>query len=141
LKKHATLGNLMSIIACYTVTTMANAYVNTAIVFLLRNPNYFGINESEVGSVSSSILFWSIFFSMILAPLYGYSYELLGRKFTLCLAFCLLAGMLFMIPYCNHLTWLGICRMCMMIGSSIVMCHPLILDYVKRDSRGKATAF
>jgi len=28
-----------------------------------------------------------------------------------------------------------------MIGCSIILAHPLILDYVKKDSRGKASSF
>jgi len=124
------------------VTTTSGAYINTALIFLLRNPNYYQVSESEVGAVSSTILFWSIFISMLLAPLFGYSYDLLGRRFTLGMAFVLLSGGLFFVPYCSpSIAWLGVSRLIIMIGYTIVICHPLILDFVKKDSRGKATAF
>jgi len=101
IKKNANLGNLMSIPFCYMINTTCGAYMNAAIVFLLRNDAYYQVEDIEVGAISSSILFWSMFFSILVSPLFGYSYELLGRRFTLGLAFGLQATMLFLVPFCS----------------------------------------
>lgn len=64
-KKDTTVGNLLSIAAMFTSTSAAQAYYNANVIFLLRSPEYFAIeNASEVGRVNSNIVFYSLIVSM-----------------------------------------------------------------------------
>lgn len=79
--------------------------------------------------------------SILVLPFVGYSYELLGRRFTLGLAFFLITSTTYTVPYCApSVELLGVTRLVMTIGLMTLSCHPLIADYVKKNSRGKATA-
>eukprot|EP00351_Strombidinopsis_sp_SopsisLIS2011_P000470 CAMPEP_0116872530 /NCGR_PEP_ID=MMETSP0463-20121206/3302_1 /TAXON_ID=181622 /ORGANISM="Strombidinopsis sp, Strain SopsisLIS2011" /LENGTH=120 /DNA_ID=CAMNT_0004512887 /DNA_START=422 /DNA_END=784 /DNA_ORIENTATION=+ len=49
--------------------------------------------------------------------------------------------MIYTVPYCApNVEALGVVRLLMTIGLMTLSCHPLVADYVKKNSRGKATA-
>jgi MFS family permease len=71
----------------------------------------------------------------------GYLYDLFGRKKTIFIAFVALSVAIFCLPYLSKVWELAVCRST--LQTAIVMLHsnPLLIDYVKKEARGKATAF
>ena len=49
--------------------------------------------------------------------------------------------LLFLIPYsAPSITWLCVCRIIIQIAANGINANPLILDYVKKESRGRAVS-
>ena len=69
----------------------------------------------------------------------GYAYDLVGRKYMLITTFALLTIQLALIPYSAPRMWLLVTfRAVMSLLMRIVLVNPLIIDYVKNESRGFA---
>lgn len=71
----------------------------------------------------------------------SYLFEIVGRKVTIFLSFLLTACLYFLVPYTAPDINLLIAARCMIgVTMAAPLAHPLIADYVKRNSRGKAIA-
>lgn len=71
----------------------------------------------------------------------GYIYELIGRKITIFVSFFVTSAVYIWVPYtAPDYTELIICRVILGITMAAPTAHPLIPDYIKRSSRGKAIA-
>jgi MFS family permease len=72
----------------------------------------------------------------------GYVYDIFGRRYTLFLSATLSAMLMFLIPFCSSVyPWLVLVRMALSATYVAPHCHPLITDYIQKNSRGKAIAF
>lgn len=121
---------------------MFGAYLNTYCIYLLRRPDYFDIDSSEIGTVASNVLFWQVLAQMIASIFIGYVYDLLGRKITIGISFVLFVIALTWMPFtAPSLPTLIFTRILVGIALSIQLGNPLIIDYVIMESRGKATVF
>lgn len=79
--------------------------------------------------------------SVISVLFIGYAYDILGRKITLFTSTLLSAIFMFLIPFAPTVyPWLYIIRMAISITYAAPNAQPLVADYVKKNSRGKATA-
>jgi MFS family permease len=84
---------------------------------------------------------WSVPFSMVTTFLVSYLFEIWGRRITLVISYVLSAGVFFILPYsAPDYNMLMVMRCLIAITMSAPLSHPLIADYVKRTSRGKAIA-
>jgi MFS family permease len=71
----------------------------------------------------------------------SYLFELWGRKKTMFFSYAFTAGVYFLLPYsAPNLSMLIFLRCMIGVTMSAPLAHPLIADYVKRSSRGKAVA-
>jgi MFS family permease len=72
----------------------------------------------------------------------GYSFEIFGRKITLFLSLLLTAFTITIMPYSSpSLLLLTLCRVGVTVFIAPLYSHPLVNDYVAKESRGKAFAF
>ena len=79
--------------------------------------------------------------TIITAVFAGYIYELVGRKVTLFLSFFLSGLAYIWVPYtAPDYNMLILIRIIIGITAAAPTAHPLIPDYIKRSSRGKAIA-
>jgi len=119
------------------VSISAGAYVNTQMPYLLQDPNYFDVPFEKVGSSVGSVLFAGSLSSTLLTPFMGYAYDIIGRKMIIIPAILALAVQLSLIPYsAPHFWLLMIFRSVMSILMRLVLVKPLVMDYIKSESRG-----
>jgi len=101
----------------------------------------FHLPSEELGQLTSELTEWSIPFSMATTFFASYMFEILGRKMTIGLSFLATSLVFFVIPYsAPNYNLLLACRCAIGVTMAAPVSHPLIADYVKRSSRGKAVA-
>lgn len=73
----------------------------------------------------------------------GYIFDIVGRKKTLFFSTIISSLFMILIPYAAPDVYptLILIRMGLAGSFQAANCHPLVTDYVKKSSRGKATAF
>lgn len=141
LKKDATVWNLFAIFYVFFLMTSIGGYINVQIVYLLRDPTYFSMDEDKQGRTTSNILFVAIICGLCFTPIAGYNYDIFGRKIPIFMAVVIGAFFLFLSPHTSpSIMWLTFCRASIQISLATIGSHPLIMDYIKQESRGKAAA-
>jgi MFS family permease len=94
-----------------------------------------------MGRVNSDFVTYSLPFSMAATPLASYAFDIFGRKVPITLSFIATAVLFAIIPYtAPDIDNLMIVRCLIAVTTAPLLCHPLIPDYVKAKSRGKAVA-
>lgn len=90
---------------------------------------------------TSNLTIYSLPFGLITTFFISYAFELLGRKFTISVSY-LATGVLFiLLPYSKPYFWLlAVVRCSIAVTMAGPISHPLINDYVAKNSRGKAIA-
>ena len=113
--------------------------MNTILTFMLPVKELYNIPKSEIGMVSSNIVVYSQPFTIISLCFVSYAFELLGRKKTIFYSYVLTAIFYFFMPMTSpSYGWLLVVRIGMGISMAAPLAHPLVADYVHRNSRGKA---
>eukprot|EP00353_Schmidingerella_taraikaensis_P010787 CAMPEP_0185572686 /NCGR_PEP_ID=MMETSP0434-20130131/4568_1 /TAXON_ID=626734 ORGANISM="Favella taraikaensis, Strain Fe Narragansett Bay" /NCGR_SAMPLE_ID=MMETSP0434 /ASSEMBLY_ACC=CAM_ASM_000379 /LENGTH=134 /DNA_ID=CAMNT_0028188649 /DNA_START=50 /DNA_END=454 /DNA_ORIENTATION=+ len=132
LKKETSRWNVFAIFYTFFLMTSLGGYINVQIVYLLRDPDLFGMNAAYQGRVTTTILLIAIIVGMCWTFLAGFLYDVCQRKFPILMA--VVFGALFL-SLCPHTapneTLLTLDRACIQICLTQLMCHPLIMDYVK----------
>jgi len=140
-KKDTTLGNVLSLPMIYGLGTAIAAYVNAEVIFLLRDEDYFAVDASEIGRVSSDILFYALLFTLLLSIGVGYLFDMFGRRTIIMGSLYVMALVVLLMPYTAPSIVLLTClRIVLALGTQFTHSHPLVVDYIKAESRGKATA-
>ena len=141
LKKNATYVNLFSIFYVFFIMTTIGGYVNVQIVYLLRDTGYFDVNQDHIGRITSNILLTALIVGALWGTVAGTIYDIFSRKMPIFFAGIMGAFLLFLCPHsAPSIVWLTLIRACIQMCMSTMLSHPLIMDYVKKDSRGKAAA-
>ena len=117
-------------------------FVNTSTVFMLRDPLYFNINKDEIGRVSNDLIFYAVPPALIVTCFIGYVFDIVGRRITLSISIGLQSIMVLLMPYTSPevYPWLLILRMGLSVFWVPLFAHPLVSDYIKKESRGKQIA-
>ena len=76
------------------------------------------------------------FFSFFVGP----TFDICGRKPVLAFNYMVLISAIWTLPYMPTINWLTINRVFFLLAAQYLHAHPLVIDYVKSESRGKATA-
>ena len=71
LKPQFNNANLFAIPLVLTSFTIISTFTNTEIIFMLRDPNYFNIPASDLGTVTNSILFFTVLANTLSTPIVG----------------------------------------------------------------------
>ena len=138
-KRDTTIWNMMALLIIPTLGVTAGAYVNTNMPYLLQDENYFGIPFEEVGRKTGSIMAAGSVISVILTPLFGYGYDIIGRFWMIIPTFFLIAIQLGLMPYsAPHMWCLIMFRAILSLLMRLLLVKPLLVDYVKSESRGFA---
>lgn len=108
---------------------------------MLEDKSMFAMKPEEIGEVTSDLTIYSLPFSMVTTFFVSYAYELIGRKWTIFISFLTTAIVFFLIPYtAPNYSMLIAVRCAIGVTMSAPLSNPLIPDYIKRSSRGKAVA-
>ena len=78
---------------------LMTTYVNAQTIFLLRDPEFFDVEESKIGRTSSTLVLLGFPGAMVGTFMAGYLFDILGRRLTLFLSFFLSSCCLLAIPY------------------------------------------
>lgn len=68
-------------------------------IFLLRDPDYFGVSDENIGTVSASLVFWSLPMAIVGTFATGYVFDIMGRRLTLFLSFMVCVVLTAIVPY------------------------------------------
>lgn len=90
-KKDTTLANIIALIIVPTISVAAGAYTNANMPYLLQSVDHFNIPFEKVGTYSGLALFYALLIGTFLTPLFGYCYDLFGRKWLLVSTFLVVA--------------------------------------------------
>ena len=135
------VSNLIAIPYIHALITAGVIYCSTRMLFMLRDKDFFAIENSRIGRVNSSLLFNSMIATIPIAIVSGYCYDIFGRKFIIIFNQLLLCALCFWAPYTSpSLGWLQLTFLIVRGAMVFVTCNPLIADYVDQASLGKATA-
>ena len=89
----------MAILLVPCTTMLLTTYVNAQTIFLLRDPDYFGVSGDTLGRVSSSLVIAGIPSAIVSSFGAGYLFDIFGRRATLFVVFFIGAGLVSAIPY------------------------------------------
>ena len=122
------------------IIMLISTYVTTQSIFLLRDPEFFGVDESELGTISSLLVLVGLPGAMIGTFMGGFIFDIFGRRFTLFMSFLMSSVLTLTIPYTapSIVPSLLIVRLLINFSNSMPSSNPLLADYVHKDAIGKA---
>ena len=101
----------------------------------------FNIPGNNLGTATSDLTVYSLPFSIISTFFISFVFEILGRRLSLFLSFVSTALLYAILPYtAGHYYWLVAVRCMIGVTMSAPLAHPLVADYIHKNSRGKAIA-
>jgi hypothetical protein len=62
LKEGFSKANFIAIPLCTVISAYMGTFINTAVIFLLKNPDFYNIAPTEIGRVSNNIIFIGLTF-------------------------------------------------------------------------------
>lgn len=108
---------------------------------MLPDKDYYDIPRSDIGMQTSNLTIYSLPFSLITTFFISYAFELLGRKLTISLSYAATALCYLLLPRTKpHFWFLAVVRCAIGVTMAGPISHPLINDYVRKNSRGRAIA-
>ena len=134
--------NLMAIPLVPCITMLLSTYVSAQSIFLLRDPEFFDVNEDRLGRVSTTLVLVGFPGAILGTFGAGYLFDIVGRRITLFCTFFFGSCFVFAIPYTapNILPSLVIVRIFITLNLTAPAANPLIADYVHKDALGKSAA-
>ena len=141
-KKETTCANAFAIFYLHFVNIASSAFVNSQMIFLLKSEDHFAISQHDIGRATSRLVFVLFIFSMIFSPMFGYIFDLFGRRKPILISMLFKIVVVLFLPYTSpNFILLVAGKVLFGLMSLIIDCEPLVADYVKNESRGKAIAF
>lgn len=117
------------------------AYLNAQLAYMLEDKSMFSMPADQIGQLTSELTVASLPFSMVTTCAVSFIFEIVGRKLTLFFSFFFTGILFFLLPYtAPNYFLLTVARCLLGVTMSAPLAHPLIPDYVRRESRGAAIA-
>ena len=115
-------------------------YVNAQMVYLLRDEDYFDVEEDRQGRVSSNILTFASLTGMAWTFFAGPIYDLYNRRKPLIITALVASSFVALLPLtAPKVVILCLVRGVIMMGQTQLVSSPLIGDYIKKESHGMAS--
>ena len=109
--------------------------------YIVSDADYFHKNKSETARIVSNSSTYSAIIAIPLVLVGGLMYDLLGRRATVCLAFLFGAISTIGVPLVSpSIAGYNVMRVVFNEAAIFLITNPFVNDYVKAQSRGKATA-
>ena len=142
MKSDVNLANVLALPYVQVFNTSVGAYVNCQVIFMLQDAAYFNVDPDEVGRTTSHLILWGLVAGIFFQVGFGYGYDIFGRRAMILMCTATNAGVMYVLPYTSpSLLKLQLCYILMRICLAVVNSNPLVVDYIKKDSQGKAIAF
>lgn len=108
-------------------------FLDLSIVYLLQDPFYFNVSDTNIATVSGDLVFYTTIVSLFFYFTVGYLQDLIGRKITIGGGGLIASASLIAMPYMPSVyPGLLIMRILMVVGQSGPLTSPLVADYVKK---------
>lgn len=121
----------MAIPYIQALATAGVIFCSTRILFMLRDKDYFAVENNQIGRVNSSLIFNAMVFTIPISLVSGYCYDLFGRKLLIIINFMLMFVLCILTPYTSpSLPSLQITYILVRGTLIFVSCNPLLADYV-----------
>jgi MFS family permease len=141
LKEGYSIANFLVIPLTSSTMIYAGTFMNVAILFLLKDPQFYAVPEGEIGRVTNYIIFYS---QLLVAPfilVVGYVFDIMGRKLTIFFTLLPAAILMMYIPdAAPSINMMIVLRLGIVTAISTLASHPFINDYVSKETRGRAIA-
>ena len=123
------------------ITCTINFYATAFMPLLLASEDYFAIPPSELGRATAVVIIWSQMLPLVLTPFLAYVYEIIGRRIPVTYALLSTNVLIWLMPkVAPNFTLLCGLRAVIGLNNTLIIGAPLISDYVKQESRGRAVA-
>ena len=99
MKKETTCLNTFAIFYLHFVNIASSAFVNSQMIFLLKSEDHFGISQHEIGRATSRLVFILFIFNITFSPMFGYIFDLFGRRVPILLSMFLKIMVVFLLPH------------------------------------------
>lgn len=94
LKPSYTALNFLAIPFIFFTMAIVGSFTNTQMIFILRDEEYFAVSKENIGSISNDVMFYMILVTTFLSLVFGYIFDIIGRRKTI--FFSLLSAAIFM---------------------------------------------
>lgn len=139
IKRGVTFVNVFGLFYIAAIMTAVSGYINAQMTFLLQSEDHFGVDRAVIGRTNADVLFWANCVPLILCPSFGYVYDIFGRRVPIYTAiFGSILCMSLMPSAAPDMRLLITLRTIQSTFCVVLISNPLIADYIKKDSRGKA---
>ena len=113
----------------------------TFLPLLLQSDDHFAIEESELRKATSKVIMCAQMLPLLALPFLTYVYEIIGRRIPLTYSLLCTNFLIFLMPkVAPNFTFLCMLRAVVGFNNTLIVGAPLISDYVKSESRGRAVA-
>ena len=141
MKRETTIWNLIAMPMLPFITCTINFYATAFMPLLLASEDYFAIPPSELGRATAVVIIWSQMLPLVLTPFLAYVYEIIGRRIPVTYALLSTNVLIWLMPkVAPNFTLLCGLRAVIGLNNTLIIGAPLISDYVKQESRGRAVA-
>ncbi len=143
LKPSYTPKNLLAIPLISIPVTLTIYFFTAHLIFLLRSPSYYNLDStSDINHLTNHLTFVSMPFQMLSVVLIGYVYDLFGRRYTIISTLLLQSMCFYLVPMGAPEVYpiVQAMRGLQLVANACTVVHPLINDYVERETRGRANA-
>jgi MFS family permease len=112
-----------------------------SILYLLKNPDYYDLNNKEAKDVAASSSSYATFISIPTIFMAGIFFEMIGRRNTITTCFIMqgICCIIFVAGSPSTLIF-SLTRIVFQCFLMPIIVHPLVNDYVQVQYRGRATA-
>lgn len=139
IKRGTTAVNILAIPTIFFIISTVTFFVNTLLPLLLSSEDYYGVPYESIGSYTSTSLMGAQIFPLVTLPAYALIYEQVGRKIPLAFALLTTCAAVYFLPrVAPSFGMLVALRSLIGLNNSLVIGAPLIIDSVKKESRGRA---
>ena len=123
------------------VSIMLATFLPQSQAFLLTE--YLKIPESEQGVISGNLNFWGEIVIIMTVGLWGAMSDKIGRRVVMAIGFAIMGVAFYLYPRAADVNELLLYRLIYSAGIAAVSCMivTVVADYVRNESRGKASGF
>lgn len=121
------------------ITCTINFYAMAFIPLLLASPDYFDVEKENLGKATAMTLIWAALLPLLLTPFMTFVYEGIGRRIPVAYSLVCTNLLIWMMPKVAPSFYL-LCTLRAIVGfnNTLTIAAPLISDYIKKESRGRA---
>jgi len=111
---------------------MLSTFFNAQLIFLLANPNYFGVAKDKIGYVSGMLNFVATPGALLGCLFAGYFYDLFGRRITIGVSLFSCSILVAAVPWTSPYIypWLITVRIAFSMFFAVPISNPLSADYI-----------
>ncbi len=131
--------NILAISFIAVTSFILSTFLNAQLIFLLANPDFFGIQKDKMGYVSGMLSFVATPAAILGSIFAGYFYDLFGRRITIGFSLFCSSIMLALVPWTSPdiFPWLITVRIAFSMFIAVPISNPLSADYIQKNALGR----